>query len=72
MRAAILLLLGCALFRVNTYMVAFSPGQNYSYFPAIPELLITFGIIALEVILYIVAVKRFPILGGAAPAPQSR
>jgi Ni/Fe-hydrogenase subunit HybB-like protein len=71
-RASILLLLGCALFRVNTYMVAFSPGQNYSYFPAIPELLITFGIIAAEVILYIVAVKRFPILGGAAPAPQSR
>ena len=71
-RAGILMLAGCALFRVNTYMVAFTPGPNYSYFPAVPELLITFGIMAFEVLLYIIAVKRFPILGGAAPAPQSR
>jgi len=67
-RAAILLLLAGALFRVNSYMVAFSPGPQWSYFPALPELLITFGIVAFEVVLYIVAVKTLPILGGAAPA----
>ena len=61
--------LGGALFRVNTYLVAFQPGERWSYFPAIPELLITFGIIALEVALYIAAVKRFPILSGVPATP---
>jgi Ni/Fe-hydrogenase subunit HybB-like protein len=70
-RAAILLLLGGALHRVNTYLVAFRPGANYSYFPAVPELLITFGIIAAEVAIYIAAVKTFPILRGPAPAKAS-
>lgn len=68
-RASLLLLLGGALFRVNTYLVAFLPGSNWSYFPSVPEMLITFGIIALEVAIYVAAVKIFPILAGAeAPA----
>jgi len=67
-RAAVLLLLGAALHRVNTYLVAFSPGSNYSYFPAVPELLITLGIIAAEIVIYIAVVKRFPILQGGTPA----
>jgi len=70
-RAAILLLLGGALHRVNTYLVAFNPGSNYSYFPAVPELLITFGIIAAEIAVYVAVVKTFPILRGAVPAKAS-
>jgi Ni/Fe-hydrogenase subunit HybB-like protein len=68
-RAAILLLFGGALFRINTYLVAFSPGPQWSYFPAVPELLITFGMIAAEVAVYIAAVKILPILSGAVPVP---
>lgn len=67
-RAGMLLLLGGVLFRVNTYLTAFRPGVNWTYFPSVPELMITLGIIALEVAIYIYAVKRFPILTGAAPA----
>ena len=67
-RAAILLLLGGALHRVNTYLVAFSPGEHYSYFPSFAELLITFGIIAAEIAIYIAMVKTFPILHGGATA----
>jgi Ni/Fe-hydrogenase subunit HybB-like protein len=70
-RAAILLLLGGILHRVNTYLVAFRPGSHYSYFPAVPELLITFGIIAAEVAIYIAVVKTLPILQGPAPADGS-
>jgi len=70
-RAAILLLVAGALFRINTYLVAFNPGPHWSYFPTLPELLITFGIVAFEILLYIAAVKTLPILSGAAPAaPQ--
>ncbi len=64
-RAAILMLIGGALHRINTYLVAFTPGSNFTYFPAVPELLITFGIIAAELAIYIAVVKRFPILAGA-------
>jgi Ni/Fe-hydrogenase subunit HybB-like protein len=68
-RAGMLLLLGGIMFRFDTYMVAFNPGPNWSYFPAVPELLVTFGIIAAEAAVYVWAVKTFPILGGAvAPA----
>ncbi len=67
-RGAILLFLGTALHRVDTYLVAFTPGPAYSYFPAVPELLITFGIVAAEVAIYIAVVKTFPILQGPAPA----
>ena len=37
-------------------------------FGHVPELLITFGIVALEIALYVAAVKTFPILAGE-PAP---
>jgi len=72
-QAAMLLLLGGTAFRINTYWIAYNPGPNWSYFPAVPELFITFGIVALELALYIAAVKIFPILsGGHAPAPATR
>jgi len=71
-RAAILLLVGGALHRINTYLIAFSPGRHYAYFPAVPELLMTFGIIATELLIYIYAVKTFPILGGAAAPATTR
>ena len=70
-RGAILLFLGAALHRVDTYLVAFRPGSAFSYFPAVPELLITFGIIAAEVAIYIAVVKTFPILEGPAPAKKT-
>ena len=61
-RAAMLLVVAGALFRVNTYVIAFQPGANWSYFPSVPELLITFGIISAEVALYIFVVRTFPVL----------
>jgi Ni/Fe-hydrogenase subunit HybB-like protein len=69
-RAAMLLVLAGTLYRINVYLVAFNPGGHWSYFPAVPELLITFGIIALEVAIYIAAVRTFPILSGH-PQPEA-
>jgi Ni/Fe-hydrogenase subunit HybB-like protein len=66
--AALLLVLGGTVYRFNVYLVGFQPGGHWSYFPAVPELLITFGIVALEIALYVAAVKTFPILAGE-PAP---
>ncbi len=66
--AALLLVLGGTVYRFNVYLVGFRPGSQWSYFPAVPELLITFGIVALEIALYVAAVRTFPILAGT-PEP---
>jgi Ni/Fe-hydrogenase subunit HybB-like protein len=67
-RAGILLVLAGAVYRINTYLVAFRPGDHWSYFPALPELAITIGIFSLEIALYLWAVRRLPILGGGPAA----
>ena len=62
--AALLLVLGGTVYRFNVYLVGFRPGSHWTYFPAVPELLITFGIVAAEIALYVAAVRTFPILAG--------
>ena len=42
--------------------MAFNPGPNWSYFPSVGEILITVGLVAGEIMLYILIVKIFPIL----------
>jgi len=70
-RAALLILAGGILYRFDTYLVAYDPGPGWSYFPAVGEIAVTVGLVALEIMIYIYAVKRFPVLS-AAPAAASR
>ncbi len=56
--AASLLLAGI-LYRFDTYIIGFNPGDNWTYFPAAPEILITLGILSVELIAYLIFVKRF-------------
>lgn len=71
-RAAMLMMLAGSLYRFDTYLVAFRPGDQWSYFPSIPELLITVGLVSAEIMVYVVVIKVFPILSGAAPAAAER
>jgi len=66
-RGAMFLVLGGALFRFDTYLVAFNPGPGWHYFPSVQEIFVTLGLIALEIAIYIALVRQFPILG-ALPA----
>jgi Ni/Fe-hydrogenase subunit HybB-like protein len=61
-RAAILLMLAGSVFRFDTYLVAFRPGAHWSYFPSVTEILVTTGLVAGEIMLYITIVKLFPII----------
>jgi Ni/Fe-hydrogenase subunit HybB-like protein len=61
-RAAMAMIFAGALYRFDTYLVAFVPGENWSYFPSVPELTISVGLVAFEILAYIVIVKTFPIL----------
>lgn len=60
--ASVTLMAGGALYRLNTYIIGFDPGTGWQYFPSVPELLITFGIIAIEVLAYLLLVKKLPVL----------
>jgi Ni/Fe-hydrogenase subunit HybB-like protein len=61
-RAAMVMIFAGTLYRFDTYLVAFMPGANWAYFPSIPELLVTLGLVSSEIVAYIVIVKTFPIL----------
>jgi Ni/Fe-hydrogenase subunit HybB-like protein len=67
-RLAMLIVMGGSLYRLGASLIGFMPGRNWSYFPSIPEMVISLGFLALAVMGYIVMVKRFPILT-AHPEP---
>jgi len=72
--AALCILSGCVLYRIDSYLVAYHRA-GWRYFPSAPEILITFGMIAVEVLGYILIVRHFPVLYSAervnAQAPAS-
>jgi Ni/Fe-hydrogenase subunit HybB-like protein len=65
--SAILIMLGGSLYRFDTFLVGFQPGPGWSYFPTIPEMAVTIGFVAFEVLAYLFIVKTFPILHTGVP-----
>lgn len=61
-RAAMAVLAAGALYRFDVFLVAFMPGTNWTYFPNVVEILITAGLVAGEVVGYILLVRLFPIM----------
>jgi Ni/Fe-hydrogenase subunit HybB-like protein len=61
---AMLMLLAGGLYRFDTSLIAYNPGAQWSYFPSVPELLVTLGFLSLEIMVYVYLIKRFPILAG--------
>ena len=47
---------------VKDFLIGFNPGPGYSYFPSVPEIMITLGIIAIEILGYIYFVKKLPVM----------
>lgn len=79
--AATALLFGGSLYRLDAYLVAQNVGNGWSYFPSVPEMMVTIAMIALELLLYLVFIKTLPVVsaghntahaGSAAAAPQAR
>jgi len=59
--AAVCIMAGSILYRIDSYLVAYSRA-GWHYFPSAPEILITFGMIAVEVLGYVLIVKFFPVI----------
>ncbi|MBF0268389.1 MAG: Ni/Fe-hydrogenase cytochrome b subunit [Alphaproteobacteria bacterium] len=65
--AACSMLLAAVLYRIDAYLVGYETGPGWNYFPAVPEIMITIGIVAFEILGYIVFVRFFPVLPGHGP-----
>lgn len=66
--AAVSMLFAGAAYRFDAFLVTYNPGPGYSYFPSVPEIMITLSIISLELMLYLIFVKRLPVLHRAEHA----
>ena len=60
--SSVSMLVAGAVYRFNTFLIGFNPGGGYHYFPSLSEILITVGIIAIEIMAYLVFVKKLPVL----------
>ena len=69
LQAALLALGGAALYRVDVFLVAFDPGPGWRYFPSLGEIAITVGLVATETMIYLLLVRRLPVLGGIVTLP---
>jgi Ni/Fe-hydrogenase subunit HybB-like protein len=70
LQAALLSLAGGALYRVDAFLTAFNPGDNWVYFPSLSEIFVTLGLVATETMAYVFIVKKFPILAGVSVPAQ--
>lgn len=70
--AAVCLLAAASLYRIDSYVMAVNPGNGWTYFPSAPELMITIGMVCLEVLLYLLFIKYLPVLHGRDKEPQGR
>ncbi len=60
--AAVSMLVAGAWYRFDTFLVGFDPGAGWHYFPSVQEILITVGLISMEIAGYMVIVKKLPVL----------
>jgi Ni/Fe-hydrogenase subunit HybB-like protein len=63
--AALSMLFGGSLYRLNAFLIGYEPGPGFSYFPSVPEMMVTVGIIAIEIMAYLIFVKKLPVLHSA-------
>ncbi len=60
--AAVSLLMAGSLYRFDAFLLTFNPGPGFNYFPSVPEIIITLGVIAFEIMVYMVLVKILPVM----------
>ncbi len=58
---AVSIVLAASVYRFNTYIIGFDPGNGWHYFPAFDEIFISLGIVSLEIMAFLYFIKRLPI-----------
>ncbi len=60
--AASSMLVAGVVYRFNAFLVGYSPRPGYVYFPATTEILVSIGMISIQILAFLYFVKRFPVL----------
>jgi Ni/Fe-hydrogenase subunit HybB-like protein len=58
---AVAIVLAAGIYRFNTYIVGFDPGNGWHYFPSVGEIFISLGIVSLEIMAFLYFIKRLPV-----------
>ena len=66
--AAVCMLFAGSLYRFNAFLITYNPRPGYTYVPSVPEIMVTSGVVAVEIMAYLFVVKKFPVLHDADPA----
>jgi Ni/Fe-hydrogenase subunit HybB-like protein len=68
--AAMLMVSAGSLYRLNAFLIIYDPGDGWSYFPSVPEIMVTVGVVSIEIMAYLWFVKRLPVLHVPPEASQ--
>jgi len=68
--SAAMMLSGGALYRFNVYLIGFNPGTGWHYFPSFAEVMISVGIVSMEILCYQLLIKMLPPLPDLQGAPN--
>jgi len=60
--AALLALWAGAAYRVDTYLSVYRPGPGWNYFPSIGETVVTVGMAAIGMAVFIFVSRKFPVV----------
>jgi len=60
--AACTLLLGGTMYRLDAYLIAYKGTVGWRYFPSVPELMVTIGLVSLHILAFILFCKLLPVL----------
>ena len=71
--AAMTMAIAGMMYRIDAYLVAYDTGAGWHYFPSLGELAVTVGLIAAELLAFVLIIRLFPVLprahrGGPGPA----
>lgn len=67
-----MLLAAGILYRLNVYLIGFTPAIGpWHYFPSVKEIMVTVGVFAFEIAMYLLFVKTLPVMHTAHAAPTA-
>jgi len=58
---AVSIALAAIIYRFNTYLIGFNPGNGWRYFPSAGEIWISLGIVSFEIMAFLFFIKKLPI-----------
>lgn len=69
--AAMAMAIGGILYRIDAYLVAYHTGAGWHYFPSLGEIAVTAGLIAFEILAFIIAIRVLPVLPVLHPRSET-